>query len=63
MRPEDVVTPSAAAKVFGVPACTVRKWIQRKGVKPLGKIGRYNVYDYAELAAIERDMRLAKSAA
>lgn len=63
MRPADVVTPSQAAKHFGVKAPTLRQWIHRKGVRPLGKIGRYNVYDFAELAAIEREMSHALPAA
>jgi hypothetical protein len=58
-QPHDVVTPSQAAEIFGVPASTVRTWIARRGVKPLGKIGRYNRYDFRELAEIERDMRAA----
>ena len=58
-EPHDVVTPSQAAEIFGVPAGTVRSWISRRGLKPLGRIGRYNRYDYRELAEIERDMRAA----
>lgn len=57
MRPEDIVTPTQAARLFGVPAPTVRSWIHRAGLKPLGKIGPYNVYDPQALAALERDMR------
>jgi hypothetical protein len=56
-EPHDVVTPTQAAEIFGVPASTVRSWIRRRSVQPLGRIGRYNRYDYRELAAIERDMR------
>jgi DNA-binding transcriptional MerR regulator len=58
-QPHDVVTPSQAAELFGVPASTVRSWIRRRKVQPLGAIGRYNRYDYRELAEIERDMRAA----
>ena len=58
-QPHDVVTPTQAADLFGVPASTVRSWIRRRGLQPLGRIGRYNRYDYRELAAIERDMRAA----
>lgn len=61
-QPRDVVTPTQAAEIFGVPASTVRSWIRRRQLKPLGAIGRYNRYDYRELAEIERDMR-AKTAA
>jgi len=54
IEPEDIVTPSQAAKLLGdIPASTVRTWIQRYGIEPLGKIGRWNVYDYREFAAIE----------
>jgi hypothetical protein len=58
-QPHDVVTPSQAAEIFGVPAGTVRSWISRRKLRPLGRIGRYNRYDYRELAEIERDMRAA----
>lgn len=55
--PSEVVTPSQAAERFGVPAGTVRSWISRSNVKPLGKIGRYNVYDHRDLARLECQMR------
>lgn len=58
-QPHHVVTPSQAAEMFGVPAATVRSWIRRRKLQPLGAIGRYNRYDYRELAEIERDMRAA----
>ncbi|ETK36147.1 hypothetical protein [Microbispora sp. ATCC PTA-5024] len=57
MRPQDVVIPSQAAELFGVSPELMRKWIQRKGVRPLGKLGRYNAYDLQDLAEVERDMR------
>lgn len=59
MRPGDVVTPSQAAADLGVPATTLRSWIHRKGIQPIGTIGRYNRYDYQQLAELERDMRAA----
>ncbi len=59
----DVVTPSQAARRFDCPAGTVRSWISRKGIKPIGAIGRYNVYDYRELAQIEALMRYRPDAA
>lgn len=62
-QPHDVVTPTEAAKIFGVPASTVRSWIRRKQLKPLGAIGRYNRYDYRDLAEIEAEMRFKPSAA
>ncbi|MEV7013311.1 helix-turn-helix domain-containing protein [Streptosporangium sp. NPDC051022] len=54
--PSEVVTPSQAAERFGIPAGTVRSWISRRKIKPLGTIGRYNVYDYRVLARIEYEM-------
>lgn len=54
--PSEVVTPSQAAARFGVPAGTVRSWISRRRIKPIGAIGRYNVYDYRVLAKVEFEM-------
>lgn len=54
--PSEVVTPSQAAARFGIPAGTVRSWISRRKIEPLGTIGRYNVYDYRVLARIEYEM-------
>ena len=62
IEPEDIVTPTQAAKHLGVPASTVRTWIERNDVEPLGKIGRWNVYDYREIAAIEAGRAVAKDA-
>lgn len=53
IEPGDIVTPAQAAAHLKVPASTVRTWIERYGIRPLGKIGRWNVYDYREIAAIE----------
>lgn len=55
--PSEVVTPTQAAARFGVPPGTVRSWISRRKIKPLGQIGRYNVYDYRDLAKVECEMR------
>lgn len=57
VRPHDVVIPSQAAELFGISPELMRKWIQRRGVQPLGKLGRYNAYNLQELAEVERDMR------
>lgn len=57
IQPRDVVTPSQAARIFGIPASTMRSWIRRKKIKTLGQIGRYNTYDYRELADLEASMR------
>ncbi|MFF5206009.1 MerR family transcriptional regulator [Streptosporangium sp. NPDC000396] len=53
-QPHDVVTPTQVAREWGIPAGTVRSWISRAGLEPLGRIGRYNVYDYRQLAELER---------
>lgn len=55
--PSEVVTPTEAAERLDVPASTIRTWISRSDVRPLGKIGRYNVYDYRDLARLECQMR------
>lgn len=57
MHPHDVVTPTEAAAILGVPPGTLRSWIHRRGIQPLGKIGRYNRYNYQDLAELEHDMR------
>lgn len=57
IAPEEVVTPTQAAERLGVPAGTVRSWISRRGIEPLGAIGRYNVYDYRAIARVEAEMR------
>ena len=63
MEPDDLVTPGQAAELLGVPANRVRVWIWRYQIEPLGRVGRWNVYDYREIAAIEARSRLAKIAA
>jgi hypothetical protein len=62
IEPEDIVTPTRAGELLGVPASTVRTWIERYGIEPLGKIGRWNVYDYREIAAIEASKSLSCAA-
>lgn len=63
IEPDDLVTPTQAADLLGVPASTVRTWIQRYGIERLGFIGRWPVYDYREIAAIEARSRQPKIAA
>lgn len=53
IEPEDILTPSQIAKLLGIPAATVRSWIRRYEVESLGMIGRWPVYDYREIAAID----------
>lgn len=57
LEPGDLVTPSQAGKLLGIPAGRVRIWIHRYGIKSLGMVGRWPVYDYNELAAIDAQMR------
>jgi transposase-like protein len=59
LEAEDLVTPTQAARLLGVPASTVRTWIERHRVERLGWSGRWPVYDYNELAAIEAEHRTA----
>lgn len=56
---DQVVTPAEAAARLGKPASTVRVWILRHKVQPIGVIKGRNVYDYHELAQIEAKMRRA----
>jgi hypothetical protein len=60
---DDLVTPAQAARLLRVPANRVRVWISRYGVEPLGKLGRWNAYDYRELARIDADLRKREPAA
>lgn len=63
LEPGDLVTPTAFGRTIGVPASTVRTWIQRsteilgRKVEPLGTLGRWPVYDYNDLAALDATMR------
>lgn len=52
-----IVTPTEFAERLRISPSTVRSWIRRRGLEPLGQRGRYNVYDYRLLAEVERDMR------
>lgn len=62
----DLVTPAAFARAARVPASTVRTWIQRaeqiigRKVEPLGDLGRWPAYDWADLAALEAEMNRRK---
>lgn len=56
---DQVVTPAEAAARLGKPASTVRVWIMRYQIEPVGVIKGRNVYDYRELAQIEAKMRRA----
>ena len=62
MEPDDLVTPARAAGLLGVPAGTVRQWILRNGIEPLGVIGRWPAYDYNEIAAVDARLRRKREA-
>jgi hypothetical protein len=68
LEPDDLVTPTKAAELLGVPAATVRSWIHRsedilgRKIEPLGTVGRWPVYDFNEIAAIDAIMRQRKNA-
>lgn len=62
IEPEDIVTPSRAARLLDVPASTVRTWIDRYHLESLGKLGRWNAYDFREIAAIEAGLRRGAAA-
>jgi hypothetical protein len=57
LEPDDIMTPAQIGRVLGVPASTVSTWIGRYNIESLGKIGRWDVYDYNELAVIEGKLR------
>ena len=63
IEPDDLVTPKRAAELLGIPVGTVSSWITRYGIEPLGKAGRWHVYDFREIAAIEARPRQPKIAA
>lgn len=59
LEPDDLVTPTAAAALLRRPASTIRTWIERYGIQPLGRPpgSRWDVYDFRELAAVDARMR------
>lgn len=64
LEADDLVTPMRAAELLGddVTANLVRVWIHRYGIKPLGKIGRWDVYDYNDIAAVDAARRRKQEA-
>lgn len=50
--PEPATAKQAAARLGKEPA-TIRKWAQRYAARQLGRHGREQVYDFADLATIE----------
>jgi Helix-turn-helix domain len=62
LQPDDLVTPAQAAELLGVEPNLVRVWIHRHGIEPLGTVGRWRVYDYNEIAAIDASLRRKREA-
>jgi hypothetical protein len=62
LHPDDLVTPTRAARILGVPPSTVRTWIDRNGIEPLGQLGRWPAYDYNEIAKVAARMRRTRAA-
>jgi DNA-binding transcriptional MerR regulator len=56
LEADDIVTPSQAAALLGVPASTVRTWIARYRLQSLGRVGRWNVYDFRDIAQVEASL-------
>ena len=62
LEPDDLVTPARAAQLLGVKPGTVRQWILRHGIEPLGALGRWQVYDFNEIAAVDAALRRKREA-
>jgi hypothetical protein len=62
LEADDLVTPAQAGELLGVPAGTVRQWILRNGIEPLGQLGRWPAYDYNEIAAVDARLRRKREA-
>ena len=62
LEPDDLVTPARAAELLGIEANLVRVWIHRHRIEPLGTLGRWPVYDYNAIAAVDASMRRKREA-
>jgi len=68
LEPDDLVTPTQAGRALGVPASTVRTWIERseaiigRKIEPLGTLGRWPAYDYNAIAAVDAALRRKREA-
>ena len=62
LEPDDLVTPTRAGSLLGVPASTVRTWIERYDIRPLGHLGRWPAYDYRDIAAVDARLRRKREA-
>lgn len=52
LHPDDLVTPSQAARLLRVNPSTVRTWIDRYEIERLGWLGRWPAYDFNAIAAV-----------
>jgi hypothetical protein len=57
LHPDDLVTPTRAGQQLGVKPSTVRTWIERYGIEPLGHLGRWPAYDFNDIAAVQAKRR------
>jgi hypothetical protein len=57
LEPDDLVTPAAAGRLLGIPASTVRTWIERYEIERLGFLGRWPAYDFNAIAAVQAKRR------
>lgn len=63
LEPDDLVTPGRASEMLGIPVNRLRVWIHRsedilgRKIGPLGQLGRWPVYDFNDLAALDAEMR------
>jgi uncharacterized protein YjcR len=62
LEPGDLVTPTQAARMLAVNPVTVRSWIHRYGLEPLGNLGRWPAYDFNEIATVEAALRRSEAA-
>jgi hypothetical protein len=62
LEPDDLMTPAQIGRALGIPASTVRTWIDRYGIESLGNVGRWPVYDFNEVAAVDAARRRKQEA-
>lgn len=53
--PPPPITAAQAAELFGVPLATIRKWVQRGYLKPVGKAGRAHLYETWAVRSAQQD--------
>lgn len=62
LEADDLVTPTQAGRLLGIPGGTVRQWILRYHLEPLGTLGRWPAYDYNDIAAVDARLRRKREA-